>query len=236
MTNKNIVIGIEGLVGAGKTSICINLLEKIPNSIVLHAGNIYRAIVYAILNSGVKLEELENIMLNVDIKDIIDRFNIEVKVNNRQTCVYVNGNLIDEKELQSEKNSMAVSIVSNKANNKKAFEVVKNLVEDLKQKYNVIFSGRALMEIYPKLDYHIFITADLDERVNRKYNQYKGEISKEELKNHISKRDELQELSGFYKKYENTIIIDVTKCKSVEESTKKVLDSIKNKIKNIKST
>lgn len=226
MTNKNIVIGIEGLVGAGKTSICINLLEKIPNSIVLHAGNIYRAIVYAILNSGVKLEELENIMLNVDIKDIIDRFNIEVKVNNRQTCVYVNGNLIDEKELQSEKNSMAVSIVSNKANNKKAFEVVRNLVEDLKQKYNVIFSGRALMEIYPKLDYHIFITADLDERVNRKYNQYKGEISKEELKNHISKRDELQELSGFYKKYENTIIIDVTKCKSVEESTKKVLDII----------
>lgn len=226
MTNKNIVIGIEGLVGAGKTSICINLLEKIPNSIVLHAGNIYRAIVYAILNSGVKLEELENIMLNVDIKDIIDRFNIEVKVNNRQTCVYVNGNLIDEKELQSEKNSMAVSIVSNKANNKKAFEVVRNLVEDLKQKYNVIFSGRALMEIYPKLDYHIFITADLDERVNRKYNQYKGEISKEELKNHISKRDELQELSGFYKKYENTIIIDVTKYKSVEESTKKVLDII----------
>lgn len=226
MTNKNIVIGIEGLVGAGKTSICINLLEKIPNSIVLHAGNIYRAIVYAILNSGVKLEELENIMLNVDIKDIIDRFNIEVKVNNRQTCVYVNGNVIDEKELQSEKNSMAVSIVSNKANNKKAFEVVRNLVEDLKKKYNVIFSGRALMEIYPKLDYHIFITADLDERVNRKYNQYKGEISKEELKNHISKRDELQELSGFYKKYENTIIIDVTECKSAEESTKKVLDSI----------
>ncbi len=226
MINKNIVIGIEGLVGAGKTSICINLLEKIPNSIVLHAGNIYRAIVYAILNSGVKLEELENTMSNVDIKDIIDIFNIQVKVNNRQTCVYVNGNLIDEKELQSEKTSMAVSIVSNKANNKKAFEVVRNLVEDLKQKYNVIFSGRALMEIYPKIDYHIFITADLDERVNRKYKQYKGKISKEELKNHISKRDELQELSGFYKKYENTIIIDVTKCKSVEESTKKVLDII----------
>lgn len=226
MINKNIVIGIEGLVGAGKTSICINLLEKISNSIVLHAGNIYRAIVYAILNSGVKLEELENTMSNVDIKDIIDIFNIQVKVNNRQTCVYVNGNLIDEKELQSEKTSMAVSIVSNKANNKKAFEVVRNLVEDLKQKYNVIFSGRALMEIYPKIDYHIFITADLDERVNRKYKQYKGKISKEELKNHISKRDEIQELSGFYKKYENTIIIDVTKCKSVEESTKKVLDII----------
>ena len=38
---KNLVIGIEGLVGAGKTSICKELLNYIPNSIVLHAGNIY---------------------------------------------------------------------------------------------------------------------------------------------------------------------------------------------------
>ena len=33
---------------------------------------------------------------------------------------------------------------------------------------DVIVSGRALMEIYPKQDYHIFITADLEERVKRK--------------------------------------------------------------------
>ena len=37
---NNIVIGIEGLVGAGKTSICRELLQKIPNSIVLHGGNL----------------------------------------------------------------------------------------------------------------------------------------------------------------------------------------------------
>ena len=32
----NIVIGIEGTVGSGKTSICRNLLDKIENSIILH--------------------------------------------------------------------------------------------------------------------------------------------------------------------------------------------------------
>lgn len=223
---ENIVIGIDGLVGAGKTSICKNLLNEIPNSVVLHAGNIYRAIVYAILSTGIELEELENLMKNVEIKEIIDRFNIEIKVNNRETHVYVNGNLIDEEELQSEKNSMAVSIVSNKANNTKAFEFVKNIVDDLKKEYNVIFSGRALMKIYPNLDYHFFITASLDERVNRKYNQYNGEVSKEELRTHISKRDELQEASGFYKKYDNTIVIDVTDCKNAYESTEKLLNSL----------
>ena len=50
MENKNIVIGIEGLVGAGKTSICKELLNYIPNSIILHGGNIYRGIVYGIKN------------------------------------------------------------------------------------------------------------------------------------------------------------------------------------------
>lgn len=223
---ENIVIGIEGLVGSGKTSICIELLDKIPNSIVLHGGNIYRAIVYAVLSTGVKLEELEELMKNVDVKEIIDRFNIEVKIKNRQTCVYVNGSLINEEELQSEKNSMAVSIASNKANNKNAFEFVRNLVDELKEKYNVIFSGRALMQIYPKLNYHFLIIADLDERVNRKYNQYKGKLSKEKLKEHICKRDKLQEESGFYKKYDNTIVLDVTDCKNVKESTEKLLKEL----------
>ena len=44
--SKNIVIGIEGLVGSGKTSICRELIKKIPNSVLLNAGDLYRAIVF----------------------------------------------------------------------------------------------------------------------------------------------------------------------------------------------
>lgn len=221
--NENIVIGIEGLVGSGKTSICVNLLDKIPNSIVLHAGNIYRAIVYVVLSSGVKLEDIADVMNNVDIKEIIDKYKIEIKIKNRETVVYANGKMISEEDLQAEDTSMAVSIVSNKAKNSKAFLVVRDLIDKLKENYNVIFSGRAIMQIYPNVNYHIFVTADLEERVNRKYKQYNGKISKEELKEHIQKRDELQEASGFYKIYENTITIDVTDCKDAKESTEKVL-------------
>ena len=39
MENKdNITIGIEGLVGAGKTSLCRELLNLVPNSMILHGG------------------------------------------------------------------------------------------------------------------------------------------------------------------------------------------------------
>ena len=42
---EHIVIGIEGLVGAGKTSICRELIKILPNTVLLNGGNLYRAIV-----------------------------------------------------------------------------------------------------------------------------------------------------------------------------------------------
>lgn len=83
------------------------------------------------------------------------------------------------------------------------------------------------MKIYPQLDYHFFITADLEERVRRKMKQYSNsQITEKELLEHIQERDKLQEESGFYKRYDKTIDIDVTDCKSAEESAKKVFEHI----------
>ena len=121
---------------------------------------------------------------------------------------------------------MGVSVISNVVNNKDAFIVVRNMLKELQSKYNVIASGRAMLDIYPEMDYHFFVIADLEERINRKYIQYNGEVSKEELRNHINKRDELQKDSGFYAKSSRTIILDVTKCKTPEESTNLLLDKI----------
>ena len=73
---KNIVIGIEGLVGAGKTSICRKLLDYIPNSILLNGGNLYRSIVTTLLKQGEKLNKLSEKLQNVDIKKVMDELNI----------------------------------------------------------------------------------------------------------------------------------------------------------------
>lgn len=221
---SNIVIGIEGLVGSGKTSICRNLLHKLPNSIILHGGNLYRGIVYAFMqkNSNKKITSLENI----DITQIMKTLNVEIKLENNETVVYVNGKKIDEEELQNEKTSMAVSIAGNVANNENLFKFARNIINKFKEKYNVIVSGRALIQIYPELDYHFLILADLDERVKRKAIQYDGNVNLEELRKHIETRDALQEKSGFYKVYDKTIKVDVTDCKTIEESTNKVCNYI----------
>ena len=228
--NNNITIGIEGLVGSGKTSLCRELLEMVPNSIILHGGNLYRGIVFALMNSGIDISKIKNDATAekpIDIKQIMDLLKVELKIENRESVVYVNGIEINEEKLQSDDTSMAVSKIAKDADNSSFYSFGKKLIDMYKQKYNLIISGRDLMRIYPQLDYHFFITADISERVNRKMKQYfNTEITKEELMKHIQERDKLQEEAGFYKRYDKTIDIDVTDCKNAEESAKRVLKHI----------
>ena len=228
---EHIVIGIEGLVGSGKTSICRELLKKIPNSVVFHGGNLYRGIVYALIQSNKKLSKdmqiLKSNLEQIDIKKIMDMLQVEVRIEDRQTVIYVAGEKIDEEKLQSKESSMAVSVAGGSVDHTNLFIFARNLINEFKEKYNVIVSGRALNTIYPNLNYHFLITASLDERVKRKAIQYGQNANLDELKAHIQKRDELQEKAGFYKMAENTIKVDVTDCKSAVESTEKVCEYIK---------
>ena len=224
---SNIVIWIEGLVGAGKTSICRELLNKIPNTVLLNGGNLYRGIVYAIMKNENNREKIYNNAKDIDIKEAMDYFGINIKIENNETMIYIENQKIDEELLQSKEASMDVSKVGGKADNTNLFKFARNLIDKLKLEHNVIISGRSIMKIYPDTDYHFFITASLDERVRRKCIQYGSRENEEEIRNNIEKRDYLQKEAGFYELSSITKEIDVTECKSVEESTQKVLNNIK---------
>ena len=224
---ENIVIGIEGTVGAGKTSMCRVLLNKIENSIILHGGNIYRAIVYGMSKSR-KINKKEDL----DAFEIMKDLGIEIKLEDKETVIYMNGKKLDENDLQSEKASMAVSQVSNMANNEKLYKFGKELIDGFRKDYNIILSSRDIVKMYPDVTYHFFIDAAIEERTNRKYMQYNKQIPKEQIREMIEKRDELQEKSGYYKIYPQTKRIDVTNCKSAEESAQLVLENMKETILN----
>ena len=166
-------------------------------------------------------------MSHVDIKSIMEKLKITIAIENRQTAIYIDGKKIDEEKLQSAQSSLAVSEIGTIANNDKLYEFGRKIIDQFKEKYNVIVSGRALMEIYPNLDYHFMITASLDERIRRKSIQYNKKIDLEELKQNIQRRDELQEKAGYYKIYDKTIVVDVSECENVQASAKKVFSFIK---------
>ena len=223
---ENLVIGIEGHVGSGKTAICKELLNHIPNSILLQGGNLYRGIAYALLRTGANLEELKQNVKQTDIKQIMEKLKIQIAIENRDTVIYMDGKKIEEELLQSTSSSLAVSEISNVADNQNFYLFGRKIIEQFKEKFNVIVSGRDLMKIYPNLDYHFLVTASLEERVRRKSIKYNGTISQEEVKQNIMQRDKVQEQSGYYQQYENTILVDVTDCKTIEDSAKEVLKHI----------
>ena len=84
---SNLVIGIEGLVGAGKTSICRNLIKLMPNTILVNGGNIYRSVIYSMMKNGSKIDELKSQGKNLDIKEMMDILNIQIKIEDNETIL-----------------------------------------------------------------------------------------------------------------------------------------------------
>lgn len=226
---KNFVIGVEGEVGAGKTSMCKELIKIIPNTIFIDGGLIFRGIILAIKKYKEKNYNNSNTYKynNLDAFEIMKKLNVEFKIVNMQTVIFINGKEMNQEEIETMENSMDVSKVASKSDNNALFKFANNIIKEYNTKYNVIVSARDLVEIYPEMDLHLFVTADIEERIKRRYNQYKGKYSIEEIKNIILTRDELHNKAGFNKKCNKTVTLDLTDCKNANESAKKALNVIK---------
>lgn len=228
---SNIVIGIEGMVGAGKTSICDELLNLIPNSIFVDGSKIYRALIEALHMEKDNINSLEQMAMLTPF-DLLKKLQVEFKIEDRKTVIYIAGKKIDEEAMKSMQNSIGVSKMANQADNSKLFAFAHQIIQEYSKKFNIIVSARDLVKIYPKMDLHIFITASLEERVQRRYNQLKGEYTIDEVRNSIIQRDILHEKSGFNETFDKTVKVDVTEDSSAKESAKKIFDKYISKLLN----
>ena len=93
---KNIVIGIEGMVGAGKTSICDELLNLIPNSIFVDGSKIYRALIEALHMAKDNINSLEQMAMLTPF-DLLKKLQVEFKIEDRKTVIYIAGKKLMKK-------------------------------------------------------------------------------------------------------------------------------------------
>ena len=226
---NDIVVGIEGMVGAGKTSICDELLNLIPNSIFVDGSKIYRALIEALHMAKDNINSLEQMAMLTPF-DLLKKLQVEFKIEDRKTVIYIAGKKIDEEAMKSMQNSIGVSKMANQADNSKLFAFAHQIIQEYSKKFNIIVSARDLVKIYPEMDLHIFITASLEERVQRRYNQLKGEYTIDEVRNSIIQRDILHEKSGFNETFDKTVKVDVTGDSSAKESAKKIFDKYISKL------
>ena len=148
---SNIVIGVEGLVSSGKTSMCKELIKLIPNSIYIDAGYIYRGIVLAIVQNKIDLSKN-----TLNPLELMQKLKVEFKIENNIAQIYIDGKKIDESLLESADNSMSVSEIASNFDNKPLFKFSKIMIDNFKKSYNIIFSGRDVLDMYHEMNIHLF--------------------------------------------------------------------------------
>ena len=221
---ENIVIGVEGQVSAGKTSACKELIKLIDNCIFIDGGAIARAIVLAALKSSFNFDDKN--LSKVDPFELMKKLNVRFEIEDSKTVIYIDDKKITDDEIETSENAMGVSKLVSQGNSRALFEYAGKIIDYYRKQYNIVVTARGLVNIYPNMTCHVYITADINERVKRRYKQYEGKYSEEKIRKMIIDRDKIHEEAGFNAKCENSIDVDITECKNAKESAKKIYNQL----------
>lgn len=214
---KNLVIAVDGPAGAGKSTIAKIVADKM-NINYIDTGAMYRAITYKVLQSGVDINN-EN-----EVIEIAKKSDIDFKDNN----IYLDGKILKE-EIRTPEVSHNVS---NVAQIKDVRHLMVDVQRDIGNKSSVILDGRDIGSyVFPNADYKFFLVASSKERGERRYKELikKGyNTTLEEVINDVIRRDEIDSNREFAPlvKANDAIEIDTTG-KSIDKVVESVIDKIK---------
>lgn len=214
---KNLVIAVDGPAGAGKSTIAKIVADKM-NINYIDTGAMYRAITYKVLQSGIDINN-EN-----EVIEIAKKSDIDFKDNN----IYLDGKILKEEIRTPE--------VSHNVSNVAQIKDVRHLMVDVQRnignKSSVILDGRDIGSyVFPNADYKFFLVASSKERGERRYKELikKGyNTTLEEVINDVIRRDEIDSNREFAPlvKANDAIEIDTTG-KSIDKVVESVIDKIK---------
>ena len=212
------VIAIDGPGGAGKSTIARLLAEEL-GYLHLDTGAMYRAVTLAALN--------KNIDFNDDKALTETAEEIEIDFN-EDGEIFLNG-----ENVSSEIRSQAVNEnVSKTAAVKGVRETLVKKQKKLAEEHKVVMDGRDITTVVlPNADHKFFLTASLEERARRRFEEMKRkdmEVSLEDIKENIKNRDKLdsERKHSPLKKADDAVEIDSTEL-SIEEVVEKIKSFIK---------
>lgn len=214
---KNLVIAVDGPAGVGKSTIAKIVADKM-NINYIDTGAMYRAITYKVLQSGIDINN-EN-----EVIEIAKKSDIDFKDNN----IYLDGKILKE-EIRTPEVSHNVS---NVAQIKDVRHLMVDVQRDIGNKSSVILDGRDIGSyVFPNADYKFFLVASSKERGERRYKELikKGyNTTLEEVINDVIRRDEIDSNREFAPlvKANDAIEIDTTG-KSIDKVVESVIDKIK---------
>ena len=176
-------IAIDGPAGAGKSTIAKKLAAKL-GFVYVDTGAMYSATAYCFIKNGI--ESLDGI----NVKVLCAQMGIRISYEDGNQQVILNG-----KNVTSHLRDEAVGkMASNVAVNGDVREKLLDLQKYIANEADVVMDGRDIgTKILPDAELKIFLTASVDVRAERRYNELvaKGiESNLDEIKEDIRIRDE----------------------------------------------
>lgn len=181
---KIINIAIDGPAGAGKSTIA-DIVAKRLSILHVDTGAMYRAVAYDALRKGCDVTSDDAMKL------VMDNIELGQEYVDGVQKVYLNG-----EDITYAIRTPEVSIgASNVAKLSLVREKLTLIQRDMAKKKSVIMDGRDIGSfVLPKADLKIFLTASVDERTKRRYNDLlkKGikDVTIEDVKRDIIARDD----------------------------------------------
>ena len=205
---KKPVIAIDGYSSTGKSSISKVIADKL-GLIHLDTGALYRGVTWFALQNC--KGENGSIDLNL-LFSSLDKVQLEFKNNDGELILYLDQNDIS-KEIRSNEVSNNVSLV---AKQKEVRDFLLQSQRSLAEKGGIIMDGRDIgTVVLPNADFKFFLTASIDERTKRRYNELLSlgiEAHEQQVKENLIERDKIdseREIAPL-KKAEDAIVIDNT--------------------------
>ena len=207
------IISIDGAAGTGKTTVGIKLAKEL-NYQFLDSGKIYRAYTYKMIN--------KNILKTIDIINQLSTTKIEYKYLSNKEILSLDGENVSDK-LHSKQVDNYVSDIS------KIPEIRVKMTELQREiaKKNFIVVGRDIgTVVLPNAELKIFLTASIEERARRRYNERKNE-NIDDIEKSIRNRDYIDSTRKVapLKIPKNAIIID-TENKNVNKVSQEILNLV----------
>ncbi|MGI9073627.1 MAG: (d)CMP kinase [Bryobacteraceae bacterium] len=156
MSEKRVVIAIDGPAGAGKSTIARRIAEKL-GFVYINTGAIYRAVALWAIRLGVDLHDLHR------LEQLAKEVKVELAANNGR--VTLNGEDVSE-AIRNPRVSEAASKVSTVPGVRRA---LLDIQRSMAEQNSVVMEGRDIGSVvFPHAHVKIFLDADPHERARRR--------------------------------------------------------------------
>lgn len=215
------IITIDGPSGAGKSTIAKKVSEVIGFE-YLDTGAMYRSITLFLLENKIDIKDEKKTEEFISSPSFDSNFDLKQE----NSKIYINGNDVSLKIREP----LVTENVSQVSSYKSVRKLLVSKQRNMSEAKDIILDGRDTGSVvFPDADLKIYLTASVEERAKRRFNESEG-MTYEEVCESIKTRDFLdstREISPLIIP-ENAEIIDSTKL-SIDEVVDLIISKIKDK-------